>query len=130
MGNHTTNIHSRNTPTIPMIHQMHLNATPFESIANGTKKIEFRVYDEKRKQLHVNDEITFTNIETKKQLTVLVNAIKLFTTPQEMAAALTDLELVLNGRTREEWINGWQKYYTKKEIQQNGLIAIYFELLS
>ena len=32
-----------------MIHEMKLNESPFERIKNGTKTIEFRLYDEKEK---------------------------------------------------------------------------------
>ena len=34
-----------------MIHKMKLNKSPFERIKNGTKTIEFRLYDEKRQQI-------------------------------------------------------------------------------
>lgn len=30
-----------------MIHKMKLNENPFERIKNGTKTVEFRLYDEK-----------------------------------------------------------------------------------
>ena len=31
-----------------MIHKMKLNGSPFERMKNGTKTIEFRLYDEKK----------------------------------------------------------------------------------
>ena len=34
-----------------MLHKMKLNESPFERIKNGTKTIEFRLYDEKRQQV-------------------------------------------------------------------------------
>ena len=33
-----------------MLHKMKLNEGPFERMKNGTKTIEFRLYDEKRQQ--------------------------------------------------------------------------------
>lgn len=42
-----------------MKHQFKLNNFPFEKIANGTKTIELRLYDEKRQKLNVGDEIVF-----------------------------------------------------------------------
>ena len=36
---------------IYMIHEMKLNESPFERIKNGTKTIEFRLYDEKRRKV-------------------------------------------------------------------------------
>lgn len=37
-----------------------MNDSPFERIKNGTKTIEFRLYDEKRKQIKVGDKIEFS----------------------------------------------------------------------
>ena len=34
-----------------MIHKMKLNESPFERIKNGTKTVEFRLFDEKRKAI-------------------------------------------------------------------------------
>lgn len=55
-----------------MKHKMKLNNEPFESIKNGTKTIELRLYDEKRSLINVNDIIEFTNIDTNEILNVLV----------------------------------------------------------
>ena len=40
-----------------MIHKMKLNESPFERIKDGTKTIEFRLYDDKRKKVKIGDEI-------------------------------------------------------------------------
>ena len=47
----------KNKGEIYMIHRMKLNESPFERIKNGTKTIEFRLYDEKRQQIKVGDKI-------------------------------------------------------------------------
>ena len=39
---------------------MKLNESPFDRIKNGTKTIEFRLYDDKRKQIKVGDKIEFS----------------------------------------------------------------------
>lgn len=38
---------------------MILNPAPFDKIFNGTKTIELRLNDDKRKVIHVNDKIIF-----------------------------------------------------------------------
>ena len=43
-----------------MLHKMKLKESPFERIKNGTKTIEFRLYDEKRKQIKIGDKIEFS----------------------------------------------------------------------
>ena len=42
-----------------MLHKMKLNESPFERIKNGTKTIEFRLYDEKRQKINIGDTIIF-----------------------------------------------------------------------
>lgn len=45
-----------------MIHKMKLNESPFERIKNGTKTVEFRLYDDKRKQINIGDKIEFSKL--------------------------------------------------------------------
>ena len=45
-----------------MIHIMKLKEGPFERIKNGTKTIEFRLYDEKRKKVKIGDKIEFSKL--------------------------------------------------------------------
>ena len=45
-----------------MKHEMKLNDSPFNKIKNGTKTMELRLYDEKRRRLREKDYIEFTNI--------------------------------------------------------------------
>lgn len=37
-----------------MIHKMKLNESPFERIKNGTKTVEFRLYDPKRQMIKID----------------------------------------------------------------------------
>ena len=42
-----------------MTHKMNMNPSPFEKIRNGTKTIELRLYDEKRRKIEIGDTIIF-----------------------------------------------------------------------
>ena len=56
-----------------MIHKMQLNESPFNKIKNGTKTVEFRLYDDKRKQIKVGDKIEFSKLpELQEKLVVEV----------------------------------------------------------
>lgn len=46
-----------------MKYEMKLNNEPFKAIKNGTKTLELRLNDEKRKQLIVGDYIELTEFE-------------------------------------------------------------------
>ena len=50
-----------------MLHQMRLQDAPFNSIKAGTKDIEMRLYDEKRRSIKPGDIIEFTNIVTDEK---------------------------------------------------------------
>lgn len=47
-----------------MIYRMKLQNEPFKQIKKGTKEIEIRLNDEKRKFFEINDHIEFINITT------------------------------------------------------------------
>lgn len=50
-----------------MKHQMKLNQQPFDMIRSGQKTIELRLYDEKRQQVKVNDEIEFSCLDRNEK---------------------------------------------------------------
>ena len=58
-----------------MLHKMKLQENPFERIKNGTKTVEFRLYDEKRKQIKIGDKIEFSKLPdmTEKLLVEVVD---------------------------------------------------------
>ena len=45
-----------------MIYEMKLKENPFERIENGTKTVEFRLYDEKRRKIKIGDKIEFLKL--------------------------------------------------------------------
>ena len=60
-----------------MLHKMKLNQEPFEKIKNGTKTIEFRLYDEKRQKVKIGDKIEFSKLPDLKEK-LLVDVIDLY----------------------------------------------------
>lgn len=103
-----------------MLHKMKLNESPFERIKNGTKTIEFRLYDEKRQKIKVGDKIEFsktTNLEEK----LLVDVVELY-------RESTFENLFRNLYTNEEEIMTKTKamyniYLPEKELQY-GVLGI------
>ena len=48
------------------IHEMNLQPKYFDYIKNGTKRIELRLFDEKRQQIQLGDTIEFSKSENEK----------------------------------------------------------------
>ena len=60
-----------------MIHKMKLNESPFDRIKNGTKTVEFRLYDDKRKQIKVGDKIEFSKLPDLQEK-LIVEVLELY----------------------------------------------------
>lgn len=67
-----------------MLHKMKLQEDPFERIKNGTKTVEFRLYDEKRRTIQIGDEIEFSKLpELQEKLLVKAKSMNRFYTPEQ-----------------------------------------------
>ena len=56
---------------------MKLQESPFERIKNGTKTVEFRLYDEKRSKIKIGDQIEFSKLPDLQE-TILVDVLYLY----------------------------------------------------
>ena len=106
-----------------MVHYFNLNPAPFESIKNGKKDVEMRLYDDKRKLIKVDDQITFTNTSTAETLDCTVLAVKIFKSFEELYANYEKQRL---GYLDNEIANpeDMKQYYPLTEMQANGVCAI------
>jgi ASC-1-like (ASCH) protein len=57
------------------LHFLKLATAPFEAIKTGHKIIESRLYDEKRREIEIGDDIEFTNRDSGEKLTTEVVGI-------------------------------------------------------
>lgn len=71
-----------------MTHFMKLRPLPFSQIRAGTKTVELRLNDEKRRLIRPGDRITFTQTETGETLTVRVTALHPFPSFEALFACL------------------------------------------
>ena len=76
-----------------MKHTMKLNDDPFKKINNGTKTIELRLYDDKRKLLNINDIIEFTNIKTNEKINVIIEDLYKYSSFEQLYNCTTGIEL-------------------------------------
>ena len=71
-----------------MTHFMKLRPLPFSQIQAGTKTVELRLNDEKRRLIQVGDSSTFTQTETGEKLTVHVTSLHPFPSFEALFAQL------------------------------------------
>ena len=65
-------------------HRLRLNSGPFELIKNGSKTIELRLYDEKRKLINIGDIIEFEHRENKEIIVTEVINLHKYSNFQEL----------------------------------------------
>lgn len=110
-----------------MIHNMNLNNEPFELIKSGSKTIELRLNDEKRRLLNVGDEILFNNRSNNEEL--LVDIIKLHKY-DSFESLYKDFDKVSLGY-REDEISSpsdMNEYYSKEDEMKYGVVGIELKL--
>ena len=94
-----------------MKHILKLQPKYFDYINNGTKRIELRLYDEKRQLINVGDTIIFQK-EPELEQTMKVKVIGL-----------------LRYNSFEELLEVLEEFYTKEKQKQYGVLGIKIEKL-
>ena len=99
---------------------MKLNESPFERIKNGTKKIEFRLYDEKRQQIKIGDQIEFSKLPDLQEK-LLVDVIELYkeNTFEDLFRKLYSDEEEIVRKTES-----MHEFYSIEKEQQYGVLGI------
>ena len=108
-----------------MTHHMHLSPSPFEKIRRGSKTIELRVYDEKRRRIQVGDHIVFTNEASGETLETEVTELWVYDSFEVLYSAL---DLQKCGYEEEELASAspedMEAYYSKDVQRRHGVVGI------
>lgn len=113
-----------------MTHNMKLQSKYYDFILNGTKKIEIRLYDEKRKKIKVGDTIKFlkeSNLEESFN-TKVVELLR-YNSFEEMFKDFDISVLADKSMTKDELIKVLEEFYTKDEQKKYGVLGIKIELI-
>lgn len=103
-----------------MLHQMKLNEDPFEKIKNGSKTIEFRLFDEKRQRIKVGDQIEFSKLPDLQEK-LLVDVMELYReeTFEKLFRKLYNDEEEIIRKT-----NSMHEIYSQEKEKQYGILGI------
>lgn len=108
-----------------MHHEMSLRPGPFAKIADGSKRYELRLLDEKRRLIAAGDTITFTCTADERSVTVRVVSLRSFACFADLYAALPLTEC---GYTQDNVASAdprdMEKYYPPEKQAQYGVLAI------
>lgn len=112
-----------------MIHEMKLQPEYFNFILNGTKRIEIRLFDEKRQQIKIGDTIKFLKEpDLDESFTARVVGLLRYNSFEEMFKDYDISILSDKSMTKEELIGVLEQFYTKEKQEQYGVLGIRIEL--
>ena len=110
-----------------ILHEMNLQPKYYDFIKDGTKRIELRLYDEKRQKIKLGDEIEFSKSETEKFKAKVVGLIRY----QSFEDLFKDFPIEIladKTMTKDELLGILSEFYTKEEQQEFGVIGIRIKL--
>lgn len=104
---------------------MKLLEKPFNNIKNGSKKVEFRLYDDKRKKLKVGDLIEFSKLPalTETFKVEITNLYKASTFKELFEKIYTDKAEIENKTQR------MYEIYSPEKEKEYGVLGIEIRLL-
>ena len=109
-------------------HQMNLQSKYFDFIKKGTKRIELRLYDEKRQQIKLGDSIEFSKSENEKFKVRVIGLLR-YETFSDLFNDFNISVLADQSMTKQELLNVLQEFYTPEKQAQYGVLGIRLELL-
>ena len=106
-----------------MTHYMKLAPQPFAKVKSGTKTIEMRLNDEKRREVRTADKIIFTQTVTGERINAEVTALY----PFEDFESLYEMfppEALGYGKEETPSPEDMKKYYTEEQRRKYGVLGI------
>jgi len=114
-----------------MKHEMKLQPKYYNYILNGTKRIEIRLYDEKRQGINLGDTLVFyKEPELSESFEAKVVGLLRYNNFDDMFKDFDISILADKSMTKEELIGVLEQFYTKNKQEQYGVLGIRIELLN
>lgn len=113
-----------------MSNEMKLQPEYYNFILNGTKRIEIRLYDEKRQSIKLGDTIKFLKEpELSESFNAKVIGLLRYNSFKDMFKDFDISILSDKSMTKEELIKVLEQFYTKEKQEQYGVLGIRIELI-
>ena len=112
------------------MHEMKLQGEYYNYILNGAKRIEIRLYDEKRRKVKLGDTIKFLKEPNlKESFKAKVIGLLRYNTFEDMFKDFDISILADKSMTKNELLNVLEEFYSKDKQQEYGVLGIRIELI-
>ena len=108
---------------------MKLNPKYFEYMKNGTKRVEIRLNDEKRRNIKIGDEIIFQKEpELKEEISTQIVNLIVRRNFRELIKDLDVSEYSDKSESEEKFLKDLYRFYTKEQEEKYGVVGIQIEM--
>lgn len=105
--------------------KMHLPAKTIDLIRSEEKKIEVRLFDEKRQKLKLGDEIDLLDLETEERaLTVKVKALLIFPDFKSLYESFPAKDFGGDGWSIDQLVDNIHQFYSPEDEKKYGVVGI------
>ena len=107
---------------------MNLQPTYFDFIKDGTKRIELRLYDEKRRSIQLGDIIEFAKSENEKFKAEVIGLLRY----NSFADLFEDFDISIladASMTKQELLEVLGEFYSEEKQAEFGVIGIRIKLI-
>lgn len=109
-------------------HEMNLQPKYFDFMKDGTKRIELRLYDEKRSQIELGDIIEFSKSENDKLKAEVIGLLR-YNSFKDLFEDFDISILADASMTKEELLNVLSEFYTPEKQAEYGVVGIRLKML-
>ncbi len=110
-------------------HNMNLSTEPFKLIKNRQKTVEVRLFDNKRKQIKINDNIIFTHLNNKNEkIEVKIISLHIHPTFKNLFEHFSPSNFG-DGLILKDRVDRMLKYYSLEDEEKFGVIGIKIHLI-
>ena len=107
---------------------MNLQPRYFDFIKDGTKRIELRLFDEKRQQIQLGDIIEFTKSEDDKFKAEVIGLLR-YNSFNDLFEDFDISVLADESMTKQELLGVLSEFYTPEKQAEFGVLGIRLKLL-
>ena len=107
---------------------MNLQPKYFDFIKDGTKRIELRLYDEKRQSIKLGDTIEFAKSEGEKFKAEVIGLLRY----NSFADLFEDFDISIladSSMTKQELLEVLEEFYSEEKQAEFGVIGIRIKLI-
>lgn len=111
-------------PHIPQEHEYHLFKDPFQKMLSGEKDVELRLWDGKRKKLHIGDRIKFLGPEAEQHIVAEVQTLTVFPSFEYLFREIEPGRCGSPDLDAEALAQSMRSYYSSEELEKHSVVAI------